>query len=128
MFRKILIWPNILAVSVMSFTSFANSQEVEIATLGEFIESVDRTPVSFKGFIKFDPSEDRFVFYNENWDYFGVSMDAGRTAREQIEQNCAESGFLISRTELCQISASGTVEIRGGQVFLSIEKVDSLTP
>ena len=88
---------------------------------------MDRTEVSFSGWIKYDRSEDNFTFYNENRVFFGVTVDAGRDARERIETECENSSFMASYSDLCTISGSGTVEIRGSRIYISIETVDQLS-
>ena len=106
---------------------FVPSQLIsETQTLQDFLTSVDRKPVSFTGKIRYDASEDSFRFYDENRDGFGVAVDAGRVTREQIENECENSSFMVSYDEMCSISAVGTVEIRGGRVFLSIDDVVEL--
>lgn len=92
----------------------------------DYLASVDRTEVSFSGRIKYDSSEDSFTFYDENRDHFGVTVDAGRDAREQIEAECDNPSFMVSYSDLCTISGSGTVEIRGSRIYISIETVDQL--
>ncbi len=49
---------------------------------------MDRTEVMFSGRIKYDSREDNFTFYDDNRDPFGVTVDAGRDARERIETEC----------------------------------------
>lgn len=95
--------------------------------INEYLEAMDRTEVRFSGRIKYDGSEDSFTFYNENRDPFGVTMDAGRDTREQIEVECDNPSFMVSYSDLCTISGSGTVEIRGSRIYISIETVDQLS-
>lgn len=87
---------------------------------------MDRTEVSFSGRIRYDSSEDSFTFYDENRDPFGVTVDAGRDARERIETECDNPGFMISYSDLCTVSGRGTVEIRGSRIYISIEVVDQV--
>lgn len=94
--------------------------------LGEYLSSMDRTEVQFSGRIKYDSREDNFTFYDDNRDPFGVTVDAGREARERIETECDNPSFMVSYSDLCNISGSGTVEIRGSRVYISIEQVDQL--
>lgn len=105
---------------------FATPVLADPMQINDYLESMDRTEVSFSGQIKYDSSENSFTFYNENNDWFNVSVDAGRDAREQIETECAAS-YRSSYSDLCTISGSGTVEIRGSQIYISIEAVDQLS-
>lgn len=96
-------------------------------SIHDYLKSMDRTEVSFSGRIKYDSSEDSFTFYDENRDPFGVTVDAGRDAREQIETKCDNPSFMVSYSDLCTISGSGTVEIRGSRIYISIEAVNQLS-
>jgi hypothetical protein len=87
---------------------------------------MNRTQVNFVGRIRYDSSERSFTFYNENREPFGVTVDAGRDVRERIEKECDNPGFMVSYSDLCTISGSGTVEIRGSRVFISIEEVEQI--
>ena len=102
------------------------AQSDEPMTLEAFTKSVDRTPVKVTGHIGYNDGD--FNFYDKNGDGFGVSLDAGRDAREAIEEQCKSGMILIRKSDLCAIEAVGTVEIRGARVFISIDKVQSLTP
>lgn len=99
----------------------------EPVQLGEYLDSMDRTEVIFSGRIKYDSREDNFTFYDDNRDPFGVTVDAGRDARERIEAECDNPSFMVSYSDLCTISGIGTVEIRGSDVYISIEQVDQLS-
>lgn len=94
--------------------------------LGDYLESMDRTEVTFSGRIKYDSREDSFTFYDENRDLFRVTVDAGRDVRERIEEECDAPGMFISYAELCTITGSGTVEIRGSMIHISIAQLDQL--
>lgn len=98
----------------------------QAAQLNEYLNTMNRTEISFSGRIKFDSREDDFTFYDENREPFGVTMDAGRKTREQIESVCDNPGFMVSYSDLCTISGSGTVEIRGSRIYISIETVDQI--
>lgn len=95
--------------------------------LVDYLASMNRTEVTFSGRIKYDSHEDDFTFYNEDREPFGVTVDAGREAREKIEQDCENSRWMISYKDMCTISGSGTVEIRGSRIYISIEAVEQLT-
>lgn len=98
----------------------------EPSLLSDFLAAMDRTAVRFSGGIKYDSSEEGFTFYDENREPFGVTIDTGRDTRERIEAECEVASFMFSYSDLCTITGSGTVEIRGSRVFLSIEHVDQL--
>ena len=95
-------------------------------SIHEYLESIDRTEVSFFGRIGYDSSEGKFTFYDENRGWFGVTVDAGRDVRERIEKECDNPSFMASYSDFCTIYGSGTVEIRGSQIYISIEVVDQL--
>lgn len=107
----------------MTLPVYAQSDAVPLA---DYLASMDRTAVSFSGRIRYNTTERDFTFYDENREPFGVTMDAGRDVRERVETECGSSSFMITYSELCTISGSGTVEIRGSRVFISIEVVDQL--
>lgn len=114
---------SILTASLLAFPGQAQTDAVPLA---EYLASMDRTAVSFSGRISYNINERDFTFYDENRESFGVTMDAGRDVRERVETECGRSSFMITYSELCTISGSGTVEIRGSRVFISIEVVDQL--
>lgn len=93
-------------------------------TFEEYLSSMDRKPVTFMGKIFFTDSN--FQFYSDAGEFFTVTMDAGREIRERIEDECRETSFMIDRDKLCSITGSGSVEIRGSDIRLSIEAVESL--
>lgn len=95
--------------------------------LSDYLTSMDRTEVTFSGKIKYSSRDDDFTFYDDEREPFGVTVDAGRDARERIEQQCDNPSIMVSYSDLCDISGSGTVEIRGSRVYISIEAVDQLT-
>jgi len=45
-----------------------------------------------------------------------------------IEEQCELSSFMVSLNDMCEISGSGTVEIRGSRIYLSIDEVERLSP
>ncbi|MEQ6202016.1 hypothetical protein ABMC88_03080 [Sulfitobacter sp. HNIBRBA2951] len=114
--------------SVLLFSCcFAVSAQEKI-TLEEFVSSVDRTPITFVGSVTYDEMNSAFRFISQAEDWFGLSVDAGRDVREKMESGCTKANLFQSYEDLCKISATGTVEIRGGNVFLSIETLDAFTP
>lgn len=123
--RTILsVIPKALFVACSFLASPAIAEPIQ---LKEYLRSMDRTEVVFSGRIKFDSSEDNFTFYDENRDPFGVTVDAGRDARERIEKECDNPSFMVSYSDLCTILGSGTIEIRGSRIYISIEVVDQLS-
>jgi len=87
---------------------------------------MDLAEITFSGRIKYNKSENQFTFYNAERDYFSVTIDAGRKTRERIENECENSGFMVSWEDLCKISGNGTIEIRGSNIHLSIDEMVSL--
>ena len=114
-------------VAFLASAFFASPTLADTVPLNEYLETMDRSEVSFTGRIKYDRGEDSFTFYDENREWFGVTLDAGRDTRELIETECENSSFMVSYSDLCTISGSGTVEIRGSRIFISIETVDQLS-
>ncbi|WVX51748.1 hypothetical protein ROLI_048500 (plasmid) [Roseobacter fucihabitans] len=112
-----------LSILAIVWAGVASAQEV---SLGSYLTSMDRTSVTFSGRIKYNSSEGDFTFYDENREPFGVTIDAGRDARERIETECNNTSFMVSYDDLCTISGSGTVEIRGSRVYISVEQVNQL--
>jgi hypothetical protein len=118
---------NRISLPVIALLIGATPALAEPVQLGEHLDSMDRTEVMFSGRIKYDSREDNFTFYDDNRDPFGVTVDAGRDARERIETECDNPSFMVSYSDLCTISGIGTVEIRGSDVYISIEQVDQLS-
>ena len=115
---------SVKALLVSALTLSSTPMFAEAIPLRDYLDAMDRTEVLFSGRIKYDAREDRFTFYDESRVPFGVTVDAGRDARERIEIDCKNSSFMASYSELCSISGSGTVEIRGSQIYISIETVE----
>lgn len=80
----------------------------------------------FSGRIKYDSREDNFTFYDDNRDPFGVTVDAGRDARERIETECDNPSLWFPTPTFAQYLASAR-SIRGSDVYISIEQVDQLS-
>lgn len=117
-----------LAIAALSTCAlFGSPVLADPISIHDYLASMDRTEVSFSGRIKYDSREDNFTFYDENREPFSATIDAGRNAREQIESKCDNPGFLVSYSDLCTISGSGTVEIRGSRIYISIESVNQLS-
>lgn len=116
-----------LATFVLAALSYLPSQAcADPVALEEYITDLDRTEVTFEGYIRYDKSEDRYSFYNLQRENFPAVFDAGRSAREKVQETCEENGFLIYVENLCSITGAGSIEIRGSQVWISIEEVTSL--
>ena len=125
--QGVVIPMNRISLPVIALLIGATPALAEPVQLGEYLDSMDRTEVMFSGRIKYDSREDNFTFYDDNCDPFGVTVDAGRDARERIETECDNPSFMVSYSDLCTISGIGTVEIRGSDVYISIEQVDQLS-
>lgn len=109
----------VLTALAIIFASNANAETFE-----EYLASMDRNPVTFTGKIFYNDSN--FRFYSNSGEFFTVTMDAGREIRERIEDECRYSSIMIDADKLCSITGSGSVEIRGSDIRLSIEAVESL--
>ena len=111
-----------MKVIVRSFlilwASSLTAQAQEYVPLAEYIKTVNNVEVTFSGAVRFDPSEKTFTFYNDEGDSFPLTMDAGRRAREEVQELCAKSGYFFSRSNLCTFSANGTIEIVGSRLQL----------
>jgi hypothetical protein len=114
------------AILSASFTIGASAALAEPISLLDYLASMDRAEITFSGRIKYNSTERNFTFYDDNREPFGATIDAGRDAREQIEKECDRPGYFYEFKDLCTISGSGTVEIRGSRIFISIEVVDQL--
>ena len=82
---------------------------------------MDKTEITFSGHIRYS---DGFRFYNKEKTSFEAFIDAGRNIREQIQTECENSDWLITISDFCSISGSGTIEIEGSQISISIENVE----
>jgi hypothetical protein len=109
---------------VVSSGSVATAQEMP---LGDYLASMDRAEITFSGQIQYNSRQDSFTFYYQDLGLFPVTVDAGREVRERIEEECSKGPF-FSRTNACTMSGSGTVEIRGAEIAISVETVDELVP
>ena len=83
-----------------SFTLGAGAAIADPIPLPDYLASIDRTEISFSGRIRYDSSKDSFTFYDDNRNPFGVSLDAGRDARERIESECDNPSFMVSNSDL----------------------------
>lgn len=114
-----------LLASALALSLTPALAETNAIPLADYLGSMDRTEVLFSGRIKYDSSENDFTFYDENRERFGVTVDAGRDARERIETDCENSSFfMVTYSDLCTISGRGTVDIRGSRIYISIETVE----
>jgi len=109
-------------VLAMSSGSAVLAQEMP---LGDYLASIDRAEITFSGQIQYNDRQDSFTFYDEDLGLFSVTVDAGREVRERIEEECRR-GSMFSRTNACRVTGSGTIEIRGADIALSISTVDEL--
>lgn len=112
---------------VTTYSVIVEPLRAEPIPLKDYLKSVDRAEVDFSGRIKYNSSENSFTFYDENREPFRVTVDAGRDARERIEKECENSSFIVSYSDLCTISGSGTIEIKGSRINISIHDVEHLS-
>lgn len=118
-------------LSAAILASTASLSSAQSSSLPEYLADMNLTSVSFSGHIKYDKgslSDVDYVFYDSEGNPFPVSLDAGRQARMNIEEQCELSSFMVSLGDMCEISGSGTVEIRGSRIYLSIDDVERLSP
>ncbi len=123
--KKYLSVKALLMLFLLPSPLFAQS-----VNLPDFLSSVDKTEVLFEGRIKYDKSalnDIDFTYYNEQGEPFPVTIDAGRKVRERIQAECENSSFMASLKDLCKIKGSGTVEIRGSRIYLSVDAMTSLS-
>lgn len=89
----------------------------------DYLDEVNYQSVSFEGEITYDKSEDIFrVIINGNW--FSAVLDAGRETRELIQEACLSNSMF--NLNWCKAVGDGTIEIRGSNIWLSIENVKLL--
>ena len=119
---KILVRAALLVLAI----AWAGASSAQDISLDDYLSSMDRTEVTFSGSVGYATSDDKFTFYDVNRDYFRVTMDAGREAREQIARECATTMWGKS-SDRCQITGRGSVEIRGSTIYLSIEFFEQLS-
>lgn len=104
-----------------SITQSVFAQDVQ--PISEYLGKVNYAYVSFDGQIKYDSHEDQFIVQiGDGW--FHAVSDAGREAREKLQKECG--GGEMFDAKWCEISGEGTVEIRGADIWISIEKVNAL--
>lgn len=105
----------------------ATASHAEPIALDAYLASMDRTAVLFDGRIHYDPSDDRFVFYDNDKNFFEATLDTGREQRERVQNDCESGSFMVDWSRLCPVSGVGTVEIRGSRILISIDEITSLT-
>ena len=111
----------------LAFSFLASGVLAEPIALDDYLKSMDRTAVSFSGLISYDRGNDAFNFFDNARNRFSVTVDAGRDARERIGSDCGVT-LSYSWSDLCKITGTGTVEIRGSSILISLEIVTSLEP
>jgi len=87
----------------------------------EYLASMDRKPVTFKGKIFF--TEDNFRFYSASGEFLYATLAAGRAIRHRIAAECREIRLLSDTEALLAITGTGSVEIRGTDTHLRLEAV-----
>lgn len=121
--RLLLLITSLVISSTLGNSTHAN--EKSSLSLQQYIETVDKTAVHFTGLMGYSKSYDEFIFLDSNRNRFGASIDAGREVREKIEQNCGIS-LSSSWSDYCEISGNGTVEIRGSDIYISLESLQAI--
>lgn len=94
-----------------------------------YLNAMNLTEVTFAGYIKYDDrslNDVDFTYYDVDGKPFPVTMDAGRKTREKVQADCAFSSIMFSLKDLCRVTGTGTVEIRGSRIHLSIDRVTGL--
>lgn len=112
---------SVSAVVLMAVATVSNAQELQ--TIEEYLDSLNYGRVSFEGRVQYDKIEDSLRL-NLPSGWFRAVSDAGREVREQLQEKCVTAGMFDDAW--CQIQGEGTVEIRGSDVWISIDKVNYL--
>ena len=108
---------------VLLFALFQPVFAQEVQPILEYLSKVNYAYVSFDGKIKYDDREDEFVVQiGDGW--FHAVSDAGRDVREKLQNEC--SGGVMFDERWCEVRGEGTVEIRGADIWISIEKINTL--
>jgi len=119
-----------LRTAIPAFIFFSSPPALaESPSLADYLRSMDLSEVTFSGRIKYDEkniNDIPFTYYNADGQPFAVTVDAGRKTRERIETECENSSFMVGLKDLCTIEGTGTVEIRGSRIHLSIDTVTNL--
>lgn len=111
----------------LQFPRISSAQD--LVPLLKYLEQMNHAEVSLQGHLKFDDSHavyDKFTFYDKNGKYYAVKIDAGRKARERLQEFCLTEPYQ-SRNKMCVFEGSATIEIDGSSIILSIDRVDSVT-
>ena len=120
----------ILQIAAPAFALFSISPAfADTLSLADYLKSMNLAEVTFSGRIKYDETSIRnnpFTYYDAEGQAFAVTVDAGRKTRERIELDCENSSFMVGLKDLCNIEGTGTVEIRGSRIHLSIDTVTKL--
>lgn len=98
----------------------------EAIKFDEYLKKVDHTNVTFEGTIQYRVPERDFIFHDNDKTPFNATLDAGREAREKIEEECKVDSFAFGDTNRCAIAGRGSVEINGQFIYLSIEELFSI--
>lgn len=113
-----------ILLSALFCACLASAGNVNAETFEEYLASMDRKPVTFTGKIFYNDSN--FRFYSNSGEFFTVTMDAGREIRERVENECQNNNIMLDTDKLCSITGSGSVEVQGSNILLSVEAVERL--
>lgn len=111
----------LLVAGLALFKTQASAQEVQ--KISEYLSKLNYAYVSFEGEINYDEREDAFRLSIEG-EWFGAVLDAGRETRERVQKSCAGKGAFDMKW--CVIAGEGTVEVRGADIWVSVEKISKL--
>lgn len=109
--------------------SSAAAEMSDHPSINDFMAGLDRAAVSLEGYIRYSDDSSNlfnFVFITKDRVSFGVSVDAGREVRDEIEVKCEMNSIFYDLPQLCTIRAVASVEVDGSRIDLSIHEVLSL--
>jgi hypothetical protein len=114
-----IICAAILAVMATSNTLLAQ----EAVPIKQYLDSVNYGFVSFEGELAYDRRENEFWIKIDDG-YFRAVIDAGRELRESVQEQCERISF--SYEGGCRVIGAGTIEIRGANLWVSVESLDTI--
>lgn len=97
--------------TILAFVCAASSAGADPQRIADAVAALDRAPVVFDGSIRADRGPLRFVFLTVDGTTYRTRIDAGRVARERVEDRCADP---------CRVSGAGTIEIDGAEIVVSV--------
>lgn len=115
------LFASVSALILIAGATATSAQEVQ--TIEQYLDSLNYGKVSFEGRVQYDRREDSLrLSLPSGW--FRAVSDAGREVREQLQEQCETTGLFDDAW--CQIQGEGTIEIRGSDIWISIDKVNYL--